>query len=88
MSVSALQGIEQVIRVQRYLDSLNAVDSVRVATINQGVVTYQLQLRNDPEDLQRLIEFGEVLEQENFPSVSTQGEDQIILNYSYVDRGS
>ncbi len=88
MSVSALQGIEQVIRVQRYLESLNAVDSVRVATIDQGVVTYQLQLRNDPEDLQRLIEFGEVLEQENFPRVSTQGEDQIILNYSYVDRGS
>ena len=88
MSVSALQGIDQVIRVQRYLDSLNAVDNVRVATIDQGVVTYRLQLRNDPEDLQRLIEFGEVLEQENFPRVSTQGEDQIILNYSYVDRGS
>ncbi len=88
MSVSALQGIEQVIRVQRYLGSLSAVDNVRVATIDQGVVTYRLQLRNDPEDLQRLIEFGEVLEQENFPSVSTQGEDQIILNYSYVDRGS
>ena len=87
LSVSALDGIEQVIRVQRYLTSLSAVEGARVATIDQGVVTYRLQLRNDPEDLQRLIEFGEVLEQENFPSVSTQGEDQIILNYSYIDRG-
>lgn len=55
--------------------------------INQDVVTYRLKLRNDPEDLQRLIEFGEVLEQEDFPQVSTQGEEQIILNYSYIDRG-
>jgi hypothetical protein len=51
------------------------------------VVTYRLELRNEPEDLQRLIEFGEVLEQEDFPQVSTGGEEQIILNYSYIDRG-
>ena len=87
LSVSAMDGVEELIRVQKYLGSLNAVDSVRVATITQGVVTYRLQLRNDPEDLQRLIEFGDILEQENFPQVSTQGEDQMILNYSYIDRG-
>jgi hypothetical protein len=52
------------------------------------VVTYRLELRNNPEDLQRLIEFGEVLEQEDFPQLSTQGEEQIILNYSYIDRGA
>ena len=73
--------------MQKYLQSLNAVESVRVAMVNQDVVTYRLQLRNDPEDLQRLIEFGEVLEQEDFPQVSTRGEEQIILNYSYIDRG-
>jgi len=28
-----------------------------------------------------------VLEQEDFPQVSTQGEEQIILNYSYINRG-
>jgi len=87
LSVSALEGIERLIRVQKYLQSLNAVESVRVAMVNQDVVTYRLRLRNDPEDLQRLIEFGEVLEQEDFPQVSTRGEEQIILNYSYVDRG-
>ena len=86
LSVSAIDGIDHLVKVQNYLQSLNVVDSVRVATINQGVVTYHLQLRNDPEDLQRLIEFGEMLEQENFPQVSTRGDAQIILNYSYVDR--
>jgi len=45
-------------------------------------------LRNSPEDLQRLIEFGEVLEQEDFPQISNEGEEQIILNYSYVNRGA
>lgn len=87
LSVSALEGIENLIAVQKYLKSLNVVDSVRVAMINQDVITYWLKLRNDPEDLQRLIEFGEVLEQEDFPQVSTQGDEQIILNYSYINRG-
>lgn len=87
LSVSALDGIESLIVVQNYLQSLSVVDSVRVAVINKDVITYRLQLRNDPEDLQRLIDFGEILEQEDFPQVSTEGEAQIILNYSYIDRG-
>jgi len=87
LSVSAMDGIDNLISVQKYLQSLNAVDSVRVAMINQDVVTYRLNLRNDPEDLQRLIEFGEVLEQEDFPQVDTRGAETIILNYSFIDRG-
>ena len=87
LSVSALEGIDNLIKVQNYLASLNVVDSVRVAMINKDVITYRLKLRNKPEDLQRLIDFGEVLEQEDFPQVSTRGEEQIILNYSYIDRG-
>lgn len=87
LSVSALEGIDNLIKVQNYLASLNVVDSVRVAMINEDVITYRLRLRNKPEDLQRLIDFGEVLEEEDFPQVNTQGEDHIILNYSYIDRG-
>jgi hypothetical protein len=87
LSVSALEGIDNLIAVQKYLKSLNVVESVRVAMINKDVITYRLKLRNDAEDLQRLIEFGEVLEQEDFPQISTQGEGQIILNYSYINRG-
>lgn len=86
LSVSSLEGIEKLIKVQAYLKTLNVVDSVRLAKINGDVVTYRLKLRNDAADLQRLIEFGEVLEQEDFPQVNTQGEDQVILNYSYIDR--
>ena len=87
LSVSDLGSIDKLIKVQQYLASLNVVDHVRVARISGNVVTYRLKLRNDPADLQRLIEFGDVLEQEDYPQLSTQGEDQIILNYSYIDRG-
>ncbi len=87
LSVSSMQGIEQLNEVQKYLKSLNVVESVRVAMVNQDIVTYRLLLRNDASDLQRLIEFGEVLEQEDFPQISTGGDEQVILNYSYIDRG-
>ena len=87
LSVSALGGIDNLIKVQKYLKSLNVVDSVHVAMINGDVITYRLGLRNDPEDLQRLIDFGDVLEQEDFPQLNTDGEEQIILNYSYINRG-
>ncbi len=88
LSVSELEGIDKLIKVQQYLKSLNVVDNVRVAMISEDVVTYRLKLRNNPEDLQRLIEFGEVLEQEDFPQLSTQGEEMIILNYSFINRGA
>lgn len=88
LSVSELEGIDKLIHVQQYLESLNVVDSVQIAMISKDVVTYRLKLRNDPEDLQRLIEFGEVLEQEDFPQLSTEGEELIILNYSFVNRGA
>jgi uncharacterized protein len=88
LSVSEVEGIDKLIKVQRYLESLNVVDSARVAMISKDVVTYRLKLRNDPADLQRLIEFGDVLEQEDFPQLSTQGEELIILNYSYINRGT
>jgi len=88
LSVSELGDIDKLIEVQRYLKSLNAVESVRVALISKDVVTYRLKLRNDPEDLQRLIEFGNVLEQEDFPHLNTEDGEQIILNYSFINRGA
>jgi hypothetical protein len=88
MSVSAMPGINHLIAVQQYLQSLNVVESVRVSLIQQEVVTFRVKLRNDVEDLQRLIEFGDVLEQEDFPQLNAQNENAITLNYVYIDRGS
>ncbi|MCP4188156.1 MAG: DUF2066 domain-containing protein [Gammaproteobacteria bacterium] len=88
LSVSAVSGINSLIAVQQYLQSLNVVDSVRISLVDQDVVTYRVRLRNDVEDLQRLIEFGEVLEQEDFPQLNVRNQDAITLNYGYIDRGS
>lgn len=87
ISISGMEGIEKLISVESYLKSLNVVDSVRVALIIKDVVTYRLSLRNDAADLQRLIELGDVLELEDFPQVNSEGEEQIILNYSFIERG-
>lgn len=88
MSISSMPKFNQLISVQRYLESLSVVDSIRVALISDDVVTFKLKLRNDAEDLQRLIELGEVLEQLDLPFVNAQDDRQVILNYSYIDRGT
>ena len=88
MSVSAMPKFKQLISVQRYLESLSVVDSVRVSLISNDLVTFKLKLRNDAEDLQRLIELGDVLEQLDLPQVNAQDDSQVILDYLYVDRGA
>jgi hypothetical protein len=87
ISVSAMPKFNQMISVQRYLESLSVVDSARVSMVSGDQVTFELKLRNDAEDLQRLIELGEVLEQLDLPQVDAQADSQVILNYLYIDRG-
>lgn len=87
VSVSSMNNIASVVSVQAYLETLNVVESVRVALISGDVVTFELKLRNDAEALQRLIEFGEVLEQNELPQIYAQGENQTVLSYAYIDRG-
>ncbi len=88
MSISALPGISQLISAQNYLQSLTVVESARVQLIENDVVTFKVRLKNEIEDLQRLIEFGEVLEQEDFPQVDALQDNTVRLSYSYIDRGS
>jgi hypothetical protein len=87
LRISSMPKFNQLISVQSYLKSLSVVDSIRVAKISNDVVTFKLKLRNDAEDLQRLIELGEVLEQLDLPSVNAQDDREVIMNYSYIDRG-
>ena len=87
ISVSSVSNINNVVSIQRYLEALNVVEAVRVTLIADDVVTYELKLRNDAEALQRLIEFGEVLEQEELPQVYAQGDSQTVLSYSFINQG-
>jgi len=65
---------------------LSVVDSVRVALLSGDKVTFNIKLRNSSEDLQRLIELGDVLEQLELPQVNTQDDSQIVLDYAYINR--
>jgi hypothetical protein len=86
LSVSSLPKFNNLISVQKYLELLSVVDSVRVSLVSGEKVTFKIKLRNSSEDLQRLIELGDVLEQLELPQVNTQDDSQVILNYTYIDR--
>ena len=86
LSVSSLPEFSDLISVQKYLELLSVVDSVRVALVSGDKVTFNIKLRNSSEDLQRLIELGDVLEQLELPQVNTQDDSQVILDYAYINR--
>jgi len=86
LKISSLSKFNNLISVQRYLESLSVVDSVRVSLVSDDEVTFKIKLRNSSEDLQRLIELGEVLEQLELPQVNTRDDSQVFLNYAYIDR--
>jgi hypothetical protein len=87
LKVSSMQGIGHLIMVQKYLESLNVVESVRVALVSKKEVTFYLKLRNSAEDLQKLIDIGNVLEQQGLPQVNLQSSDGVVLSYDLIGRG-
>lgn len=87
LKVSSMQDINHLISVRKYLGSLNVVDSVRVALVSKEEVTFYLKLRNSAEDLQRLIDIGNVLEQQDLPQVNAQSNGGVVISYDYIGRG-
>ena len=88
MKVSGLKAIGQLVRAQRYLQTLTVVNSVQVSVIEKDSVTFSIDLKNEIEDLQRLIEFGEVLEQQEFPLLDVQQDDAVRLSYTFIGSGN
>lgn len=81
-SVDQVAGISDHIRVQSYLQSLDAVEFARLVLIDEDKVTYRIKLRNTAEDLHRLITLGYVLEQLDLPQINAATDDQtVIMNY-------
>lgn len=87
MKVSGLRGIGQLVSAQRYLQTLTAVDGVRLSLIEKDSVTFAVQLKNEIDDLQRLIDFGDVLEQQEYPQLDVQQDDIVRLSYTYIGPG-
>lgn len=87
LKVSSIQNINHLLSVQKYLGSLNVVESVRVALVSGEEITFYMKLRNSAKDLQQLIEIGNVLEQQDLPQVNAQSNGGVVINYDFVGRG-
>jgi hypothetical protein len=87
LRVLSMQGIGPLISVQKYLGSLNVVESVRIALVSNKEVTFHLKLRNSAEDLQKLINIGNILEQRGLPQVDLQSNGVVVIRYDFIGRG-
>ncbi len=87
LKVSSMKDINHLISVRKYLGSLNVVESVRIALVSKEEVTFYLKLRSSAEDLQRLIDIGNVLEQLDLPMVNLQSNDGVVISYDFIGRG-
>ena len=85
--VDSVADLQDVIALQQYFSRLSVIESVRVALISANTVSFELVLRNQIEDLQKLLEIGSVLDVSDFPEVNPDGENQVILNYVYSGQG-
>ena len=84
-SVDQMTELGDHIKVLSYLQSLDAIESVRLILIDQDKVTYRIKLRNASEDLSRLIALSYVLEQLELPQIDAATDDQsIIMNYRFI----
>lgn len=85
LTIDQMDELTDHIKVQNYLQSLDAVESVRLVLIDADKVTYRIKLRNTVEDLHRLISLGYVLEQLELPQINAATDDQtVLLNYRYT----
>ena len=88
LKVSSMLNVRHLILVQNYLGSLNVVESVRVALVSGEEVTFYLKLKNSAEDLQRLIDIGNILEQQELPQVNAQSNGGVVISYDFIGRGT
>jgi hypothetical protein len=79
LQISEMGGLQDHQRTALYLQSLDAVKSVRLVLIHEDRVTYRIALRHSVQDLQQLISLGSRLEQLEYPQIDTTSEDQTIL---------
>ncbi len=89
MTVSNVSTLKDYLSVARYLASLAVVEKTQIRQLGNEYVIFSLVLRNSPEELQRLIELSDVLEQIDLPVIDASIEsgneempqDTLLLNY-------
>ena len=78
LTVEAVTSLDDLLRVSRYLKSLEAIEAVRPQRLEPDRVTFRLRLRNAAQDLSRLIALGDVLEQQELPQVQAGSANALV----------
>ncbi len=78
LTVEDVRSLDDLLRVARYLRSLEAIDAVRPQRVEPERVTFRLRLRNAAQDLSRLIALGDVLEQQELPQVQAGSVNALV----------
>lgn len=78
LTVEDVNTLDDLLRVSRYLKSLEAIEAVRPRLVEPNRVGFRLRLRNAAQDLSRLISLGDVLEQEELPQLQAGGGDSLV----------
>ncbi len=82
LMVDGVTTLDALLRVTRYLKSLDAIESVRPQRVEPERVSFRLRLRNAAQDLSRLIALGDVLEQQELPQVQAGAVNALVrLHY-------
>ncbi len=78
LTVEDVATLDDLLRVSRYLKSLEAIESLRPRLVEPNRVSFRVRLRNASQDLSRLIALGDVLEQEELPQVQAGASDALV----------
>lgn len=75
IEVSNIATLDEYLLVGRYFSNLAVVEKTQVQLLSNDRVSFKLELRNSPEELQRLIGLGDVIEQVDLPVINTSLEE-------------
>ncbi len=78
LTVDGVNTLDDLLRVSRYLKSLEAIETARPQLVEPERVTFRLRLRNAAQDLSRLISLGDVLEQEELPQIQAGSVNALV----------
>ncbi len=90
--ISNINSLQDYLTVLRYFSSLAVVEKTQVKTVTDSTASFNLNLRNSPDELHRLIELGDVIEQVDLPIIDTSIEnaedgidqDSVSLTYRFL----
>jgi len=74
IKIANITSLESYLSVARYLSSLAVVEKTQVRLLTDSTASFSLLLRNSPQELQRLIELGDVIEQVDLPVIDVTVE--------------